>query len=81
MLIEQINEFELRRLGPFVALVPLLLVNFTAKQHPLRKFSSGLFFTAKILLETIYLTSPYDGQITYAPKLTGKCKIFYVFSA
>ena len=41
--------------------VLLQLVIFMTKQKSL----SGLLFTAKILHEAVYLTSPYLGQITF----------------
>ena len=72
MLFEQISEFELRGSGslcPRVIYIFLQLVIFMTKQKSLRKFLTGLLFTAKILYEAIYLTSPYLGQRTYKIKL------------
>ena len=66
MLIEQIVELQLRR-----ARAPWPNMHFYnwlfSWQHknPLGKFSSGISFTAKMLHETMLLTSPYLEQITY----------------
>ena len=58
MLIEQINEFELRGHGPLTVHGLLQLVIFMTKQTSLKKSSSRLSFTAKILQEVMYFTSP-----------------------
>ena len=72
MLIEQIFEFELRKAGPVggKATALLQLIMLVTKQIPRRKsglllFRKGLLFTVKILHETIYLSFPFLGQITY----------------
>ena len=54
MLIEQIIEFELIGAWPSGRTCALRLVIFMTKQ----KSSNGLLFTAKILLEAMYLTFP-----------------------
>ena len=50
-------------LGPLAEHVLLQLVIFMTKQKP--RSSSGLLFSAKMLQETMHLTSPYLDQITY----------------
>ena len=67
MLIEQIIEFELKGPGPLNRTCPKLVI-FVTKQksfkEDLRVDFTGLLFTAKILQEAMYLTSPYSGQIS-----------------
>ena len=70
MLIEQIIEFKLGGLGPLVVHVLLQLVIFMTKQKS-GKSSSKLLFTAKILQEAMYLTSPSLAKLLtkFNPKL------------
>ena len=70
MLVEQVIEFQLRSLGPLAVYYVLLqLVISMTKQKSRCKFSSRLFFIAKILQDAMYLTSPLH---TWAKLLT-KC--------
>ena len=65
MLIEQINEFGLRDLGPLVVLVLLQLVIFLKKQkNLLRKIFQWIMIYCLNSAGAMYLTSPYLGQIT-----------------
>ena len=59
MLIEHIIEFELRGACPPDRTCALRVVIFMTKNKNLKeKFSNGLLFTAKILLEAMYFTFP-----------------------
>ena len=65
MLIEQIIELQLREPGP-----PGLTCSYISYFHDKTKIFKenlrvGFSFTAKMLYETIHLTSPYLDQITY----------------
>ena len=66
MLIEQIVEYQLRGPGP----LGLTCTSITGYFHNKAKISkekssSGFSFTAKMLHETMHLTSPHLEQITY----------------
>ena len=66
MLIEQMVELQLRGPGP----PGLTCTYITGYFHDKAKISegkssSGFSFTAKMLHETMHLTSPYLDQITY----------------
>ena len=64
MLIEQIIEFELRGAwAPWPYMTPSTGYFHDKTKISQRKSVSGLLFTAKILLEAMYLTSLYVGQI------------------
>ena len=81
MLIEQIIEFELRgpgRPGRICTSTTGYFHDWT-KQKSLRNIVEWiiLLFAAKILQETMYLTSPYLGQIPFKI-FTRKCKILNV---
>ena len=67
MLIEQIIEIELWGPGPPGRTSYPVAAWLTSWQNKnlWRKSSSGLLFTAKILQETMCLTSPYMDQITH----------------
>ena len=65
MLIKQIIELQLRDLGPPGQTCTTITGYFHGKKNLLRKSLSGLLFTAKMLQETMLLTSPYLDQITY----------------
>ena len=64
MLIEQINKFELRGLGPPGRRCSPKPPIFMTKQKSLKIFE-WIIFAAKILQEAMFLTSSYLGQITY----------------
>ena len=72
MLIEQITKFQLRGSGSPVRTCDPLTSNF----YDTIKSLSGLLFTAKLLQEAMYLTSPCLGQIT---KFNSKFKHLKVF--
>ena len=79
MLMKQIIKFQLRGPGPpgcrrvlYHWLFPWQNKNFEEKS------SSGFLFTAQILQEAIYLTSPIPGQ-NHLQNLTPKCKILNMF--
>ena len=64
MLIEQ--NFQLRGPGPPGRICTPITGCFHDKTLTSKKnFRVDLLFTAKILQETMYFTSPYQGQITY----------------
>ena len=69
MLIEQIIEFELRKPWPPSRICTSTTGYFhdMTKQKSPRNFVKWviLLFTVKILLDAMYLTFPYLGQITY----------------
>ena len=66
MLIEQISELQLSGPGPPGRTCTPITDYFHEKNKNLKgKSLSGLLFTAKILQETMHLTSPYLDQITY----------------
>ena len=66
MLIEQIIEFKFRGSRPPGRTCPSTTGYFYDETKNLRgKSSTGFLFTVKILHETMYLTFPYLGQITY----------------
>ena len=67
MLIEQIVELQWRGLSPLAKQALLLLVIFMTKQKSSRKIFEWVFIyhTAKMLHETMHLTSPYLEQIKY----------------
>ena len=69
MLIEQIIEFELREPRPFGHICTYTTGYFhdVTKQKSLRNVVEGniVLFTAKILQDTMYFTSPFLGQIPY----------------
>ena len=65
MLIEQVIEFELRTFGPPGRICTPTTGYFHDKTKISRKSLSGLLFTAKILQEVMYRTSPYLSQTTY----------------
>ena len=66
MLIEQIIEFQLRGPGPpGLTCTPIAGYFHNETKNLQRKSLRGLLFTAKILLEAMYLTLPHLGQITF----------------
>ena len=58
MLIEEIIEFELRGPGPPGRKCTPITGDFYDKKIYYGKISSGLLFTAKIMQEAMYLSSP-----------------------
>ena len=66
MFTKQIFDFELRGSGPPGRTCTPKLVIFITKQKPLKEdLRVEYCFPAEILLEAMYLTSHYQGQITY----------------
>ena len=64
MLIEQINEFGLKGLGPLVVLVLLQLVIFVKNKKSLRKIFQWIMIYCLNSAGAMYLPSLYLGQIT-----------------
>ena len=64
MLIERIIELQLRVLGPPPNRYSYNWLFSWQNKNLHGKSLSGLLFTAKMLQETMYLTSPYLDQIT-----------------
>ena len=59
MLIEQTTEFQLKRPGPFGRTCTPITGKLQRLNKNLKRKSSRGLFTAKVLQEAMYLTSPY----------------------
>ena len=80
MQIEQIVELQLRGLGPPGLTCTAITGYFHDKTKiPKENLRVGFHFSAKMLHETMHLTSSHLDQITYNWTLTPKCEMLNVF--